>query len=74
MPNQYKTLMPKDEFRRFYEAGVTQRAIAHHYGTSIKAVANKARRMGFDPRPMGMKPQEVHVPTVEEVLYAEADN
>jgi hypothetical protein len=56
------------EFSKLYAAGVPQRLIAKHYGASINAVVAKARKMGFGPRPMGAKPQEVHVPTVEEVL------
>ncbi len=59
-----------DEFRKLYAAGVPQSAIANHYSATINAVVAKARKMGFGPRSMGMKPQEAHVPTVQEVLNA----
>jgi len=70
--DRYK-LQNEAEFRKLYEAGVPQSQIAEHYGATVNAVYNKARKLGFGPRPNGAKPQEVHIPTVEEVLNAKAD-
>jgi hypothetical protein len=61
------------EFRKLYEAGVPQSKIAQHYGATVNAVYNKARKLGFGPRPNGAKPQETYVPTISEVLYAKTD-